>query len=84
MCCKKEEAPVVTGCAGVSASIVNDVAAYQTALGKYSTAPTAVNCNAVKSSLTAIMDKIKDCPEFAAMKGQYEAALKMYTCTDAR
>ena len=54
---------------------------YQDAVVKYSSTPSVANCNAVKSSLTVIIDKIKDCPEFAPMKDQYETMLTMYTCT---
>lgn len=82
--CKKEEAAPAVDCNNISTSIVNDVTAYQTAVTTYSTAPTVANCNAVKSSLTNILNKIKDCPQLAAMKGQYEAVLADFDCTEDR
>lgn len=77
--CAKEETSV-SSCANVSASIVNDVNAYTAAATKFSTAPTTANCLAVRTSLTAIIDKVKDCPQFAAVKTQYELVLKDFTC----
>lgn len=83
--CKKEEkvAQVATvDCATLTTAILSDVTAYQNALTTYSTAPTVANCNAVKSSITVIINKIKECPQFAPMKTQYDEFLKLYTCSD--
>lgn len=82
--CKKEEPAPAVDCAGISTSIVADVTAYQNAVTTYSTSPTVANCNAVKSTLTTIINKIKDCPQFAPMKGQYETILTGFNCSEAR
>ncbi|RKD17239.1 hypothetical protein BCY91_03615 [Pelobium manganitolerans] len=77
--CGKEKESAIN-CSNVSASIVDDVNAYQAAVTKYSTSPTPANCTNVKNTLTAIINKVKDCPQMAPVKSQYELLMKEFTC----
>lgn len=78
-CKKAEEAATgVVGCGTASASIVNELPAYQAAVIAWQADPTnATKCNAVKTSLGKIISKVKGCPELTTT---YEAYLKNYTC----
>lgn len=80
--CKKNEPNAQPAdCGAVSTTIQTDIEAYSKAAIKYQSAQTAENCNAVKASLTTVINKVKDCPDYASIKGQYETVLKGYNCT---
>lgn len=77
-CKKAEEAATgVVGCGTASASIVNELPAYNAAALKWANDPTPANCQAVKTSLGKIIKKVKGCSELTTL---YEEYLKNYTC----